>query len=140
MKPQPKRNSTLLYLLIFVFAIVLIFWLFRSTPATKTTEIPISQVVTMSEADEINSINVQGQNLNIVGTDGTQYTSYLGSNVSIYQVTGLNLNAPVTVNFQASGIDWLSIILTYGFLILIGVFIFIMFFRARGANNQLMNF
>ena len=70
----------------------------------------------MSQADQIKSINVQGQNLNIVGTDGTQYTSYLGSGVSIYQVTGLNLNPPVTVTFQASGIDWLSVILTYGFI------------------------
>jgi hypothetical protein len=70
----------------------------------------------MSQAGEIKSINVQGQNLSIVGTDGTQYTSYLGSGVNVYQVTGLNLNPPVTVTFQASGIDWLSIILTYGFL------------------------
>ena len=140
MKQQPKRNSTLLYLLIFIGAIVLIFWVFRSTPTTKTTDIPISQVITMSQADEIKSINVQGQNLNIVGIDGTKYTSYLGSGVNIYQVTGLNLNPPVAVTFQASGTDWLSIILTYGFFILIGVFIFIMFFRARGANNQLMNF
>ena len=140
MKQQPQRNSTLLYLFIFVCAIALIFWVFRSTPATKTTEIPISQVVTMSQADQIKSINVQGQNLNIVGTDGTQYTSYLSSGVNVYQVTGLNLNPPVVVTFQASSIDWLSVILTYGSLIFIGVFIFIMFFRARGVNNQVMNF
>ena len=94
----------------------------------------------MSQADQIKSINVQGQNLNIVGTDGTQYTSYLSSGVDVYQVTGLNLNPPVTVTFQPAGTDWLSIILTYGSLILLGVFIFIMFFRARGANNQVMNF
>ena len=130
MKQQPQRNLTLLYLFIFVCAIVLIFWVFRSTPATKTTEIPISQVVTMSQADQIKSINVQGQNLSIVGTDGKQYTSYLGSGVNVYQVTGLNLNPPVTVTFQASGTDWLSIILTYGSLIFIGVFIFIMFFQS----------
>jgi len=140
MQQQSKRNSTLLYLLISLGAIILIFWVFRSTPTTKTTEIPISQVVTMSQADQIKSINVQGQNLNIVGTDGTQYTSYLSSGVDVYQVTGLNLNPPVTVTFQPAGTDWLSIILTYGSLILLGVFIFIMFFRARGANNQVMNF
>ena len=140
MEQQPKRNLTLLYLLIFVCAIALIFWVFRTTPTTKVTNIPISQVVTMSQADQIKSINVQGQNLNIVGTDGTQYTSYLSSGVNVYQVTGLNLNPPVVVTFQASSIDWLSVILTYGSLIFIGVFIFIMFFRARGVNNQVMNF
>ena len=140
MEQQPKRNLTLLYLLIFVCAIALIFWVFRTAPTTKVTNIPISQVVIMSQADQIKSINVQAQNLNIVGTDGTQYTSYMGTGVSIYQVTGLNLNPPVQVTFQPAGIDWWGIVLTYGFLILIGVFIFIMFFRARGANNQVMNF
>ena len=38
MEQQPKRNLTLLYLLIFVCAIALIFWVFRTTPTTKTTE------------------------------------------------------------------------------------------------------
>jgi hypothetical protein len=132
MKQQPKRNLTLLYLLIFACAFVLIFWVFRSTPTVKVTNIPISQVVTMSQDNEIKSMNMQGQNISIVGTDGTQYSSYLGIGVSIYQVTGLNLTPPVIVIFQAPSTDWLSIILTYGFLILIGVFIFIMFFRARG--------
>ena len=77
MKQQPKRNLTLLYLLIFACAIALIFWIFRSTPTVKVTNIPISQVVTMSQADQIKSISMQGQNISIVGTDGTQYTSFL---------------------------------------------------------------
>ena len=122
---QPKvRSISIVYLIIFICGIALILWIFKTPTATKVTNIPISQVVTMSQANEIKSINVQGQNLSIIGTDGTPVLrAYLGSTVSIYQVTGLNLNPPVVVTFQAPGIDWLSIILTYGigliFIILI---------------------
>ena len=140
MKQQPKRNLTLLYLLIFIGAIILIFWVFRSTPATKTTEIPISQVVTMSQANQIKSINVQGQNLSIVGTDGKQYTSYLGSGVNVYQVTGFESHSTGNGNFSSLRHCLVEHYSHVRFLILIGVFIFIMFFRARGANNQVMNF
>jgi cell division septal protein FtsQ len=88
-----------LTLLIFACAIVLIFWVFRTTQTTKVTNVPISQVVTMSQDNKIKSINVHNQTLSIVGTDGTRYLSYLGTGVSIYQVTGLNLNPPVQVTF-----------------------------------------
>ena len=109
---QPKvRSISIVYLIIFICGIALILWIFKTPTATKVTNIPISQVVTMSQANEIKSINVQGQNLSIIGTDGNQYSSLLGSTVSIYQVTGLNLNPPVVVTFVAPSIDWLSIIL-----------------------------
>jgi cell division protease FtsH len=93
----------------------------------------------MSQANQIKSLNVQGQNISVVGTDGTKYTSFLPDNVNIYQVTGLDLTG-VDVKFQAVGIDWVSLIVTWGLLIVVVVFIFIMFFRARGANNQAMSF
>ena len=138
---QPKvRSVSLIYLFLIAGLVFLAFLIFRTPPAAKPAEIHISQVVTMSQANQIKSLNVQGQNISIVGTDGTKYTSFLPDNVNIYQVTGLNLAPPIVVTFQAAGIDWLSIILTYGSLILLGVFIFIMFFRARGANSQVMNF
>ena len=138
---QPKvRSVGLIYLFLIAGLVFLAFLIFRTPPAPKPAEIPISQVVTMSQADQIKSLNVQGQIINIVGTDGTKYTSFLPDNVNVYQVTGLNLTPPVIVTFQAVGIDWLSLIMTYGLLIIVGVFIFIMFFRARGANNQAMSF
>jgi len=62
------------------------------TATTKVTPITMSDLVTKSEAGQIKSINVQGQNLSIVGTDGAEYSTYLGTGVSIYQVTGLNLD------------------------------------------------
>ena len=70
--------------------------------------------------------------------NGTALKSYIGS-IGLYDIKDLNLTG-VTIVVQPAGIDWLSIIFTYGLLILLGVFIFIMFFRARGVNNQMMNF
>jgi cell division protease FtsH len=140
MKQQNNRNQSLLYLFILACAIVLIFWIFRSTPTTKVTTIPISQVVSMSQDNEIKSIDVNGQNLSIVGTDGTQYSSYLGSSVTIYQVTGLNLDPPVMVTFQSPGTNWGSIVIDILGIAAIAALIYFMFIQSRRANNQVMNF
>jgi cell division protease FtsH len=137
---QPKvRSVGLIYIFLIAGLVFLAFLIFRTPPAAKPAEIPISQVVTMSQANQIKSLNIQGQNISIIGTDNTKYTSFLPDNVNVYDVKDLNLTG-VVVTFQAAGVDWLSIILTYGSLLLLGVFIFIMFFRARGANNQAMSF
>jgi cell division protease FtsH len=139
---QPKvRSISIVYLVIFILCIALIVWIYKAKPAPTVTPISPSTLVTMSQADEIKSITVQGQNLSIVGTNGQQYSSYLGTGVSIYQVPGLNLDPQyVNVTFQAPGIDWLSLILTWGFLAIAVVLILVIFFRARGANNQAMSF
>ena len=140
---QPKvRSISIVYLIIFILGIALILWIFKNpTTAPKVTPINMSDLVTKNEAGQIKSINVQGQNVSIVGTDGTQYSAYLGTGVSIYQVAGLTIDPKlVAVTFQAPGIDWLSILLSWGLIIILGVFILIMFFRARGANNQAMSF
>jgi cell division protease FtsH len=138
---QPKvRSISIVYLLIFVCGVALILWVFRSPTTVKPTDIGISQVVSMSQADEIKSINVQGQNISITGIDGKLYKSFLPDNVNIYQVTDLKLSPSVEVKFQPNGVDWLSIFLTYGVLIIFGGLILFFFLRARGVNNQAMNF
>ena len=97
---QPKvRSISILYLLIFICGIALIFWVFHSTPTAKPAEIPISQVVTMSQANQIKSLVVQGQNISVVGTDDTKYTSFLPDNVNNYDVKDLNLT-DVEVKFS----------------------------------------
>jgi cell division protease FtsH len=136
---QPKvRSISLLYLLIFTCGIALIFWVFRATPTAKPTEIPLSQLITMSQTNEVKSLNVQGQWINFTGTDSKDYKSYIGT-IGLYDIKDLNLTN-VTVLIQPAGVDWLSIILTYGSIIIFGGLIFFMFFRGRGANNQAMRF
>ena len=138
-QPQPgNRNSTIMYWLIFVFAVALILWVFRSPSAPQPQQIPLSQVVTMSQSGQIKQITVNSQWLNITAQDGTAYKSYAG-NIGIYDVKDLNFTG-VTVLIQPAGIDWVSLIFTWGLLVVVGIFIFFMFFRARGANAQIMNF
>ena len=81
----------------------------------------------MSQDNEIKSIDVNGQNLSIIGTDGTQYSSYLGSSVTIYQVTGLNLDPPVMVTFQSPGTNWGSIVIDILGIVAIAALIYFMF-------------
>jgi cell division protease FtsH len=140
---QPKvRSISIVYLVIFILGIALILWIFKNPTTTPTvTKINMSDLVTKNEAGQIKSINVQGQNLSIIGTDGAQYSAYLGTGVSIYQVSGLTIDPKlVAVTFQAPGIDWWGIIFEYGLIIAFIAVIFVMFFRARGANNQAMSF
>jgi cell division protease FtsH len=94
----------------------------------------------MSQAGDIKTLNVQGQTLNITGTDGKTYKSFLPDNVNIYQVTGLKIGDPMVIDFQPNSIDWGTIIFTFGpILLLVGIMFFFLF-RARGANNQAMSF
>ena len=67
MQQPQSRSRTLLYLLIFACAIALIFWIFRSTPSAQPAEIPLSQVITMSQSGQIKEIEVNGQWLDITG-------------------------------------------------------------------------
>ena len=127
-QPQPgNRNSTIMYWLIFVFAVALILWVFRSPSAPQPQKIPLSQVVTMSQSGQIKQITVNSQWLNITAQDGTAYKSYAG-NIGIYDVKDLNFTG-VTVLIQPAGIDWVSLIFTWGLLVVVGIFIFLMFFR-----------
>jgi len=126
--------------LIFALGIALIIWVFRSNPTAKPEDITISQVVTMSQASEIKTLNVQGQTLNITGTDGKTYKSFLPDNVNIYQVADLKIAEPMVINFQPNSIDWGTILFTFGPILLMVGILFFFLFRARGANNQAMSF
>ncbi len=89
---QPKvRSIGLLYLLIFAFGIAVIFWVFRAAPSAKPEEIPISEVITMSQANEIKTLNVEGQWLNITSVEGKALKSFKGD-VSLFDITGLKLD------------------------------------------------
>ncbi|MBN1644223.1 MAG: ATP-dependent zinc metalloprotease FtsH [Dehalococcoidales bacterium] len=138
MKPKFRiRGLSLIYLLILICGIVLFAWLAR-TPGTAPQEIPISQVVTMSQNREIKKITDNGQWMDITTQDGTLLKSYKGD-VSIFDITGLDLNN-LEYNMEPASIDWFTILFTWGPILLFGVLLFLMFFRARGVNNQAISF
>ena len=82
------KRSIIIYLIIIAAAITF-FTIVLPGTGTKPTKIDISQVVTMSQAGEIKSIEVNGDTLNITGTDGTTYTSTKEAGEALDQITAL---------------------------------------------------
>jgi cell division protease FtsH len=103
-------------------------------------EVPLGQVITMSQNNEIQKIVVDGDLLTITTTGGEELRAYKEPNASIYDVRDLNLTN-VTVDVKgSSGINWANLIVTSLPFLLIILFLFFLFRQARGANNQAMSF
>jgi cell division protease FtsH len=133
------KRSIIIYVII-ILAAITFFTIVLPGTAAKPTKIDISQVVQMSQQNEIKSIEINGDTLNITGTDGKAYVSTKETGEHLDQITGINLTG-VTVNVtQPSGIDWGSILLYVVPTVLLGVFFLVIFNQARGANNQAMSF
>jgi len=137
MKSNWKRNS-FIYIIILLAAVILVYMLMPG--GTNPDEIPLSQVIDMSQKGEIASIEVDGNQLSITATDNTEYTSYKEDGTSIYDITTLDLTG-VKVDIKgSSGINWGSILINFFPLLLFGFLLFFLFRQARGANNQAMSF
>ncbi len=137
MKPNWKRSG-LIYIAILLAAVALFSYLLPS--ANKPEEVPLSEVIAMSQSKEITEITVEEDLLLITTTDGTELRAFKESNASIYEIEGLNLEG-IVVNIEgASGINWGSLMLNFLPLIIFGGLLFFLFRQARGANNQAMSF
>ncbi len=137
MKSSWKRNS-FIYIIILLAAVILVYMLMPGS--SSPTEIPISQVISMSQQGQVSKILVDGNELTVTGTDGTEYTSYKEDGTSIYDITTLDLhNVEVDVK-GSSGINWGTILFNIFPLLLFAFLLFFLFRQARGANNQAMSF
>ena len=133
------KRSIIIYLII-ILAAITFFTIVLPGTGTKPTTIPISDMVTMSQQHEIKSIEVNGDTLNITGTDGTKYVTTKESGANIYDITGLDLTGVNVDVVPPAGIDWGNILLSIVPFILIGIFFLFIFNQAKGANNQAMSF
>jgi cell division protease FtsH len=132
------RNS-LIFIAILIAAII-IFSIFFPGFSSKTTEIPITDVVTLSQQHQIKSIEVDGDTLTITKLDNSQVKAFKETNANIYDIKGLDLTG-ITVDVKgSSGINWGSLLINFLPLLLFGVLLFFLFRSARGANNQAMRF
>ncbi len=137
MKPNWKRTA-LIYLAILVAVVALFSYVIPS--AKKPEEIPLSQVITMSQNKEIAEIKVKDDVLTITTVTGEELRSFKESNASIYEIEGLNLDG-VVVNIEgSSGFDWGGLFLNLLPLVIFGGLLFFLFRQARGANSQAMSF
>jgi len=136
-KPNWKRSG-LIYIAILLAAVALFSYLLPS--ANKPEEVPLSEVIAMSQSKEITEITVEDDLLLITTTDDTELRAFKESNASIYEIEELNLEG-IVVNIKgSSGINWGSLMLNFLPLIIFGGLLFFLFRQARGANNQAMSF
>jgi cell division protease FtsH len=106
----------------------------------KATEIPISQVVAMSQKHEIDRIEVESDILTITAKDGSKYLAYKEPNNSLYEIKELDLTG-VTVEVKGtSGFSWVTILVNFLPLVVFGGLLFFLFRRAQGANSQALSF
>ncbi len=137
MKSNWKRNS-IIYIVILIAAVVLFSLL--QPGSSEPEEVPLSQVITMSQNHDIQKIEVDGDMLLVTTVDGKEIQAFKETNTSLWDIADLDLTG-VTVDVKGSnGINWGSLLLNFlPFILLIFVFFWI-FRQARGANNQAMSF
>jgi cell division protease FtsH len=131
------RNSWII--IIILVAAIALFYVFQPGINNGPSEIPLSDIVTLSQQNEISKIEVSGDQLLVTKKDGTQVKAVKESNANIYDIKDLNLTN-VTVDIQGSGIAWGTILLNGLPIVLLIVMFYLIFRSVRGANNQAMRF
>ncbi|MFC2016387.1 ATP-dependent zinc metalloprotease FtsH [Chloroflexota bacterium] len=129
------KRSGLIYIAILLSAVALV-TVFFAAPQ-KPTEIPLSEMITMSQNGEITKIVEQGEWLTI--TTDKELKTNIGA-LNYNDLRELGLNPDVKYEIQSGGINWGNILIGFLPLLLFGGLLFFIFFRARGANNQALSF
>ena len=151
------KRSGIIYLVFLLVGVALATVLF-SAPQ-KQQEISVASVISVSNEGKIESIVEKGPWLDIttnasgeasiVSTTGKMSMGPFASGETLRANIGvlnyndlqqLGLDTKVKYVIQAGGIDWGTLLLSFLPLLLFGALIFFLFFRARGANNQVMGF
>ena len=138
------RNS-FIYLLIIV-ALAAIFLTLLPDSLGQSQELPISSVISMALRNEIDTIEVKGEQLNVLTTRGEMYTSRKEEGASIVDTlegAGVDL-ALSRVNIQVQGSSGLGtlfgIIFNFLPIIFFGAVLLFMMRQAQGNTSQTFNF
>ena len=138
------QKKSLLYLLIGV-TLITVFITFSSESKFKT-EIPFSQVVKMAKKGSLQSIEVNGDRLKIIGKDEQTFTSRKEQGASVIESLYNNGIDPLTSDLQvtvkgASGLtSIIGIFLNLLPLIFLGAVLLFMFRQAQGSSNKTFSF
>ncbi|MFC1846682.1 ATP-dependent zinc metalloprotease FtsH [Chloroflexota bacterium] len=132
------KRSLIFYAFIVIAAVILFTVVLPS--GQEPEQIPLSDAIKMSQENQIATIVVSNDTLNITGTDGNEYVAYKEAYTSIYDIEGLELEG-VEVDVEGGGgINWGAIFINILPFIFFGGLLFFLFSQARGANNQAMSF
>jgi cell division protease FtsH len=137
MKSNWKRNG-LIY--VFILLAAILFFYFLMPGSSGPEEVPLSQVIAMSQDNEITKININGDTMLVTTVDGKEYKTYKEANTSIYDIKNLKLDNVVIDIKGSSGINWGGLLINLLPLLVFGFLLFFLFRQARGANNQAMSF
>ena len=146
MSSRWMRNS-LIYLLIIVAVIAIFFTLF-SQPLGGSQEISINEVLALTARGDVATIEVRGDNLDILTVSGESLTSRKeqGEGTSIVDIlerSGVDL-ATTNVEISVKGSSGLSSIIGILFnflpLIFFGAVLLFMMRQAQGGSNQTFSF
>jgi len=131
----------LIFVAILITAIVVIYS-FQGNMNKAPAQISLSEMIILSQKDQIESIDVDQDKLTITKTDHTEVISYKepNSNISDLKAVGLKLDNVIVDIKTNSGVPWGTILFNILPLIILGALLFFIFRSARGANNQAMRF
>jgi cell division protease FtsH len=139
MKSSWKRNG-IIYIVI-LLAAILFFRFILVTDNTSPQEVPISQVITMSQNKEITKVVIDQDTMFVTTTDGKELETAIGV-LTLNDLKELGLVLPPDgYEIKASnGIDWGSLLFSILPILFLAFLFFFLFRQARGANNQAMSF
>lgn len=140
-KPKSAWENVFFYLLILaagwaIFSII--------SPQNKTAQTePISAALQQIKDSKVQSVVVEGDNVDTTLRDGTQYTSLKESGssfVETLQRAGLDTSGiPGGVTVK-EGFPWQDILINFGPLLIMGVLIFMFLRQVRGNTGDIMSF
>jgi cell division protease FtsH len=138
MKSTRKFNPMQWILLLSGVLLLLILFVPRPAPGAS---LEISQVASMAKRGEISKILVQGDQLEIIGTDGETFLSRKESSVSVMELLNQQGIAPgsVPVEIVEESRNLGNLFLTFLPLLLFTGFILFMMRRTKGGLNQAMS-
>ncbi len=140
-----SMRSMFIYLLIAVGVMAIFLTVFKE-PFGESSEIPISRVISLASENKLESIEISGDSLTAVGSDGSQYTSRKESGSSIVEqleVAGVSSGAGgVDVSVRGTGGigSFFGILLNFLPIIFFGAVLLFMMKQAQGSTSQTFNF
>ena len=140
-----SMRSMFIYLLIAVGVMAIFLTVFKE-PFGESSEIPISRVISLASENKLESIEISGDSLTAIGSDGSQYTSRKESGSSIVEqleVAGVSSGAGgVDVSVRGTGGigSFFGILLNFLPIIFFGAVLLFMMKQAQGSTSQTFNF
>ena len=110
MKPAWRRSG-LIYLVILIGAIILFFYILPRSQEPE--QITLTEAIALSQTSGISKIEVDGDQLIITTTEGSERTTFKEANTSLFDIEGLNLTGVEVEVKGSTGIDWGQIFLNF---------------------------